>query len=200
MTATHKERTRMRILDEAAKAMREHGHEGVGVAGIMKRAGLTHGGFYAHFRDRDDLVAEAIGRMFEDSKTMLERHLDSGDPRGGLTALIDYYLSEDHRRRIANGCPVAALSSEAARLPPPARARFEEGVRSFRTAIAAAVAELGSEDPQAAASSAVAEMVGALAVARSISDEREANELLARSRDQLKRRLGLEHLSWEHPN
>ena len=84
---THKARTRGRILDEAAKAMREHGHEGIGVANLMKRAGLTHGGFYAHFKDRDDLVAAAIGRMFEDSKAMLARYFRPGDPRA--SPLVD---------------------------------------------------------------------------------------------------------------
>jgi TetR/AcrR family transcriptional repressor of nem operon len=188
---THKERTRARILTEAAKAMREHGHEGIGVAELMKRAGLTHGGFYAHFKNRDDLVAAAVDRMFDDSRAMVARHFRPGDPRGSLIALIDYYLSDDHRRRTGTGCPVAALSSEAARMPAAARQRFEEGTQRFRSAFVEALRALGVEDPEAVASSATAEMVGALALARSMNDEAQANELLARSRDQLKCRLGL---------
>lgn len=188
---THKKRTRSRILDEAANAMRELGHEGIGVASLMKRAGLTHGGFYAHFKDRDDLVAAALDRMFEDSRAMVERCTKVGDPRASLAALIDYYLSDVHRAKIAAGCPVAALSSEAVRMPPGARARFEEGTSRFRGAIADWLAAMGAEHPKGLASSIAAEMVGALTLARATSDKHEAERLLAHSRDRLKSRLGL---------
>ena len=191
MAGTHKERTRARILDEAAKAMRVHGHEGVGVAEVMKRAGLTHGGFYAHFKNRDDLVAATIDRMFDDSRSMRARYFRPRDPRGSLIAMIDYYLSDVHRGRVETGCPVAALSSEAARLPAAARQRFEQGFQSFRGAFVEAIRDLGMEDPEGVATSVVAEMVGALALARATSDEAMASGLLQRSRDQLKRRLAL---------
>jgi TetR/AcrR family transcriptional regulator, transcriptional repressor for nem operon len=191
MPATHKERTRARILDEAAKAMRVRGHEGIGVADVMKRAGLTHGGFYAHFKSRDDLVAATIDRMFEDSRSMRSKYLQPGDPRESLAAMIDYYLSDDHRHRVATGCPVAAMSSEAARMPKAARERFEEGLRSFRGGFVGPIKELGFEDPEAVATSVVAEMVGALALSRAFTDETTASGLLERSRGELKRRLGL---------
>jgi TetR/AcrR family transcriptional repressor of nem operon len=187
---THKERTRARILDEAAKALREHGHEGVGVAALMKLAGLTHGGFYAHFRNRDDLVAAAVERMFVDSRAMVSRYLDNESPRDGLVALIEYYLSEGHRDRIAKGCPIAALSSEAVRLPAAAKERFENGLNRFREAIAEALRKMGAPNPEELATSAVAEMVGALTLARSMPGEA-SNAFLATSREQLKRRLGL---------
>jgi TetR/AcrR family transcriptional repressor of nem operon len=187
---THKERTRARILDEAAKALREHGHEGVGVAALMKRAGLTHGGFYAHFKNRDDLVAAAVERMFVDSRAMVSRYLDHGSPRDGLIGLIEYYLSEGHRDRIAKGCPIAALSSEAVRFPAAAKEQFEDGLNRFRQAIAEALREIGAPNPEGLASSTVAEMVGALTLARSMPREA-SNTLLATSREQIKRRLGL---------
>lgn len=189
-TTTHKERTRARILDEAAQAMREHGHEGIGVASLMKRAGLTHGGFYAHFRDRDDLVAAAIDRMFEDSAAMLARHLKPDDPNRGLLSLIDHYLSDAHREKVAKGCPIAALGSEAARLPSAGRERFGAGVERFQAAIAETLSELGIGDPAEQAWSMVTEMVGALTLARATSDARQAGLILAHSREQLKRRLG----------
>lgn len=190
VAGTHKERTRARILDEAAKALREHGHEGVGVAALMKLAGLTHGGFYAHFKNRDDLVAAAVERMFVDSKAMVSRYLDKGRPREGLVALIDYYLSEGHRDRIAKGCPIAALSSEAVRFPAAAKERFEDGLNRFRQAIAEALRKMGAPSPEEIASSTAAEMVGALTLARSMPLET-SNKFLATSREQLKCRLGL---------
>lgn len=185
---THKERTRARILDEAAQALREHGHEGVGVAALMKRAGLTHGGFYAHFKNRDELVAAAVERMFVDSRGMVSRYLDNEDPRAGLVALVDYYLSETHRDRIAKGCPIAALGSEAVRLPHTAKERFEEGFNNFREAIAKALRNLGVPNPEERASSAVAELVGALTLARAMPREA-SSTFLSQSREQLKRRL-----------
>lgn len=188
---THKERTRARILDEAAKALREHGHEGIGVADVMKRAGLTHGGFYAHFKNRDDLIAATIDRAFEDSRAMISRNTRPGDPRGSLTSLIDDYLSDSHRRRTGTGCPVAALGSEAPRMPQAARALFDQGLQGLRGTFTQALTELGAEDPDALASSAVAEMIGALTLARAVGDDGRAGKLLERSRDQLKRRLGL---------
>jgi len=189
--SAHKQRTRRRILDEAAKAMREHGHEGISVAKPDETRRLTHGGFYAHFKDRDDLVAEAISRMFEDSNAMVARHLRPNQPREALVALIDDYLSDDHRRRAATGCPIAALGSEAARLPTAARRRFEEGLGTFRKSLRNAIAETGVENPDSVASFALSEMVGALALARAMSNETEANELLNHVREQLKCRLGL---------
>jgi TetR/AcrR family transcriptional repressor of nem operon len=188
---THKERTRARILDEAAKALRERGHEAIGVVDVMNRAGLTHGGFYAHFKNRDDLIAATIDRTFEDSRAMIARHFRGGDPAASLSAMIDDYLSDKHRRRVDTGCTVAALSGEAARMPAVARERFEQGLKAFRRVFLEAITDLGLENASEVATSVVAEMVGSLVVARAMSDESIATRILASSREQLKRRLGL---------
>lgn len=187
--SSHKERTRARIIDEAAKAIRTHGHQGIGVAEIMKRAGLTHGGFYAHFKDRNDLVAAAIDRMFEDSQAMLARHFPSDDPKAGLSGMIDDYLSERHIRKLETGCPIAALNSEAARMPEAARQRFDRGLDAFRRQFSEAIGKLGVEDADSLAASVIAEMVGALALARTVGDQQAAASQLANSREQLKKRL-----------
>ena len=188
---TQKERTRARILDEAAKAMREHGSDGIGVAALMKRAGLTHGGFYAHFRDRDDLVAHAVDRMFDDSGRMLDRHLGRQDAGEGLRGLINYYLSDEMRVAADRGCPLPGLSGEAARMPAGARARFESGIARFKAALQGAMEALQLPEPDILASSVLAEMVGAMALARAMGDNDEARTLLRASQEQLTRRLGL---------
>lgn len=195
---SHKERTRARILDEAARAIREHGSEGVGVAALMKRAGLTHGGFYAHFENRDDLVAHALERMRSDSREMLKRHLMERDPAEGLRALIDYYLSEKTRERVDQGCPLPVLTQEARRLPPAARHQLEDGIRNFREQLERGLARLGFAHANTMASSVLAEMVGAMTLARALADEDEASDLLRSSRLELKRRLGLDLSSSEH--
>jgi TetR/AcrR family transcriptional repressor of nem operon len=189
-TLSHKERTRARILEEAAAAMRASGSEGISVAALMKRAGLTHGGFYAHFASRDDLVAHAIDRMFEDSGAMLARHLSQEDPAGGLVSLIDYYLSERARALPEKTCCLPSLAGEAHRLPEAARERFAAGIQRFQARIAESIRALGRDEPEALAASIVAEMVGAMALARSI-DEDSARLMLTASRQRLKERLGI---------
>lgn len=190
----HKQKTRARILDEAAKALRQSGTDGVSVADLMKRAGLTHGGFYAHFTSRDDLVDHAIGRMFEDSSRMLDRFIGHGANAQGLSALIDYYLAPQAYRVRDQGCPLPGLSSEAARMPDAARARFQAGVQRFRAAIAAALAATGKPDPDRLAASVLAEMVGAVSMARSFDTEAEGLAWLDACRIALRQRLGLEGL------
>ncbi|MCW1431243.1 TetR/AcrR family transcriptional regulator [Novosphingobium sp. JCM 18896] len=187
--SAHKARTRARILDEAASAIRTGGAQGISVADLMKRAGLTHGGFYAHFGSRDDLVAHAIDRMFVDSAAMLDRHLGVDAGAEGLAGLIDYYLSERAYRAVDKGCPLPGLLGEAARMPPAARERFEAGVRAFRDRIEQVLAKLGRADSAALASSIQAELVGAMTLARSISDETTALAYLAASRERLKERV-----------
>lgn len=189
---THKERTRARILDEAATVMRERGIDGIGVAALMKRAGLTHGGFYAHFKDRDDLVAHAIDRMFQDSATMLDRHLTPEDAMHGLTALIDFYLADRSIGAIGKHCPLPSLSGEATRLPIAARQRFASGIEHFHKALESALGRIGRRDAGVLASSVLAELVGAMSLARAVGDPATASAMLAASRDALKSRLGLE--------
>jgi TetR/AcrR family transcriptional repressor of nem operon len=189
--SAHKERTRARILDEAAQALRIGGTEGVSVAALMKRAGLTHGGFYAHFASRDDLVAHAVDRMFQDSSAMLDHFLSDRAAATGLGGLVDYYLSEQALGMAEQGCPLPALTGEAPRMPAAARARFERGMEAFRDRIARTLEAMGRPEPQALASSALAEMVGAMALARALSDHTAALDLLGAARSRLKVRLGL---------
>lgn len=189
--STHKERTRERILDEAATAIRAHGPQGVSVGGLMKKAGLTHGGFYAHFGSKDDLVAEAIGHMFAGPYTNFAALTEGKAPAEALAAYVDFYLSPRHRDARDRGCPLPALSGDLARMPAAARARFGEGAGRLRDAIADLLAAMGRPDPQTLAASAMAEMVGAIALARATDDPGQADELLAATRRSLGERLGL---------
>jgi len=188
--SAHKERTRARILDEAARALRVGGTEGVSVSALMKRAGLTHGGFYAHFSSRDDLVAHAVARMFQDSTAMLDHFVPQGAGVDGVAALIDYYLSERALASPEHNCPIPSLSGEVCRMSGAARAEFEAGVRRFRERLADALHSTVGDKRLQVATSLLSEMVGAMTLARMESDPAAARELLRRSRDQLKRRLG----------
>ena len=188
----HKAKTRARILDEAASAIRTGGAQGISVADLMKRAGLTHGGFYAHFRSRDDLVAHAVDRMFQDSAAMLAHFFGEGANGSGLARLIDYYLSERALLAVESGCPLPSLSGEVARMPAAARQRFEAGITAFRDAIRRALDAMeAGGDTDALASSVLAELVGAMTLARSMSDRDAAGMFLAASRQRIKERLAL---------
>ena len=187
----HKARTRARLLQEAAATLRAVGPDGIGIAGLMAKVGLTHGGFYAHFKSKDDLVAEAIGRMFEDSGALFGFCTEDRTPADGLARYIDAYLSERHRDRTDQGCPLPCLSGELARLPGRARDRFAEGAAGLTRQVAELLKKIGTPDAEPAAISMVSEMVGALALARVAPNRDRSGRILEASRDGLKRRLGV---------
>ena len=190
--AEHKQKTRAKVLDVAAKAIRKDGPDRVGVAGVMAEAGLTHGGFYAHFKSKDELVTAAIGQMFEESRARLAREMDGRSPAEGLSAYIDFYLSPKHRDARGAGCPMAALASDLPRLPDDARVLFAEGARRLTDAMAGKFEAMAFPDPQALARSTVSELVGALSLARAETDVARSDAILADSRRLLKQRLALE--------
>src|SRR5262245_43377388 len=110
--STHKGRTRERVLAEAAAAIRSKGAERVGAAEVMARAGLSHGGFYAHFKSKDDLIAQAITYMFDATYARFLTHTEGRAPAEALSRYIDAYLATAHRLDRATGCPIAALSGD----------------------------------------------------------------------------------------
>jgi len=187
----HKARTRAKVVKEAAATIRAVGPDGIGVAGLMAKVGLTHGGFYAHFKSKEDLVAEAVSQMFDDSRAMFESRTEGRAPADGLASYIDFYLSEQHRDQTERGCPLPRLSNELARLPGPARDRFAAGAAGLTSRIVELLEKLGTPDAELAAASMVSEMVGALALARAVPDREQSNGILKASREGLKKRLGV---------
>jgi TetR/AcrR family transcriptional repressor of nem operon len=187
----HKARTRERILDEAASAIRAAGPQGVSVGGVMKKAGLTHGGFYAHFGSKDELVAEAIRQMFGGPYSNFAALTEGKPPAEALAAYVDFYLSARHRDARDRGCPLPALSGDVARMPASARARFGEGAERLRKAIAGLLEAMGRKDAEALAASAIAEMVGAIALARATDDRVRSDAILAATRSAVRKRLGI---------
>lgn len=188
--AEHKQKTRQRVLDEAARAIREEGPHRLGVAGIMARAGLTHGGFYAHFPSKEAFVSEAIAHMFQAGPRL--EALKGQAPREALVGYIDLYLSRRHRDTRAGGCPLPYLAVDAPRLSEASRERYARGVANLTDIIAAHLVAMRREHPQDEASSVLAELVGALTLARAEPDPDRSDSILERSRAHLKRRLGLE--------
>jgi TetR/AcrR family transcriptional repressor of nem operon len=188
----HKQETRQKVLKAAARAIRAEGPHKVAVAKVMARAGLTHGGFYAHFASKDELIAAAIDQMFAEARARVI--LETGDrpPAAALAAYIDFYLSPAHRDARATGCPMPSLAADLPRLTQKARERFAAGVEGLRGRLAAHLARLGRDDAETEASSMVAELVGALSLARADPDPVASDAILERSKTALKRRFDLE--------
>ena len=188
----HKEKTRARVLKEAAKAIRAEGPHRIAVAGVMAKAGLTHGGFYAHFKSKDDLVAAAVEAMFQDAKARFAWETADRSPAEGLCAYIDFYLSPLHRDARSSGCPITALAADLPRLEGEVRREYGKGVARLEARIAGHLAMLGRTDAEALGQSALAELVGALSLSRAVADPDQSNRILETSRAALKQRLGLE--------
>ena len=190
--AEHKQRTREKVLQEAAKAIRAEGPHKIGVAEVMSRAGLTHGGFYAHFPSKDAFVDAAVEQMFKEARARIEcSRQEAGSPSAALSDYLDFYLSPAHRDARTSGCPLPFLSADAPRLPNEIRGRYAEGVQRLIATIADLLSQMGEADPNERAGSAVAEMVGALALARAEPDTARSDSMLDRSRRAVKARLGL---------
>jgi TetR/AcrR family transcriptional repressor of nem operon len=189
--AEHKANTRRRILQEAAKAIRTEGIERMSVASVMAAAGLTVGGFYAHFKSKDDLVAEAVTFMFEERYTTLFEPDEAGEPRAALSRFVHRYLSMRHRNTTVGGCPLPVLAGEFPHLPKLAREHFLWGLERLTATLARFLEALGTQDAPATARMALAEMMGALSLARVTRDEDEADALLNNTRRSLEQKLGL---------
>ncbi|WP_047532666.1 TetR/AcrR family transcriptional regulator [Methylotenera sp. N17] len=167
-TSSRKEITHMRIVETAARAIRRSGYDGTGVADIMKEAGLTHGGFYAHFASRDAMLAEAADKAGEETVAIAE-HIFANVPEDqALQALMHAYLSNEHMGNIEKGCSFAALGSEMPRQAPEVRkastCRIKEMIGLIKNKLA------DESNPYEKALVMMSTMVGALLLSRAVDD------------------------------
>jgi len=168
---------RERIIETAARLFRERGFDGIGVADLMKAAGLTHGGFYGNFTSKEDLMAQACARALAGSVDTL-RELARDHPEQALAAAAAAYLSPAHRDHPGEGCALAALGAEAGRHPGAVQAAFTEGVRPV-VEILTQLAPGESEGEQRKHALVVyASMVGAMVLARAVDDAALSDEVM----------------------
>jgi AcrR family transcriptional regulator len=170
--ASRKEQTRERILRAAARAIRRHGYEGVGVAEVMRDAGLTHGGFYAHFDSRDALLAAAADQAGAESVESLNRALAAAKRGEELMALVDAYLSDRHvdAPEQGLGCAIAAAGSEVPRQPPQVRRVATRRIKDLIGLIERQLPDWGKSAAHEKAMAIAAGLVGALVLARAVDD------------------------------
>jgi TetR/AcrR family transcriptional repressor of nem operon len=187
----HKQETRVKVLKLAAKALREKGPDGMGVAEVMRSAGLTHGGFYAHFPSKDAFLAASLQEAFDQGAERLEKITAHLPPEQKLAAYIDFYVSVLHRDSPTGGCAIIALNSELPRQSQEFRAVFDAGVKRIVDRLSGWIAAMDLSHPEKLAVSTFSAMVGAVALSRAISDQKLANDLLNTARAGIKLRLGL---------
>ena len=187
----YKAKTRQKVLGEAAKLLRAEGLQGMGVANVMAKAGLTHGAFYAHFDSKDALIAETIHEMAQAARGKFELVTQDLEPAAALRKYIAFYLSPRHRDNTETSCPLPWLAGEIPRLESPSRKRYGASIAGLTELLAQRLRALAQPDADAAAASVVAELVGALALSRAVGDKAQSDQILARSRESILARLGL---------
>jgi TetR/AcrR family transcriptional repressor of nem operon len=182
-TPEHKAETHARIVRKASVRLRERGAHGVGVADLMKEAGLTHGGFYAHFASREALVIEAFGDAMDRSTERWRKTLAELAPEKRLPAIIDGYLSPQHRDDAGHGCAVPALGAEIARESPKTRKAFAAKMEAMVDLFADHIPDLPRKAARKRAAAMIASMMGTLVMARIAGSGEFSDEILAAGRD-----------------
>lgn len=169
--------SRQSIVTNASRLFRERGFDGVGVADIMAAAGLTHGGFYRHFSSKQALIGEAIAHAFADKGAQLEGN-DQQEVANAVSAYVRDYLSTEHVACVANGCPIAALGSQAHQVGPSVEAAFAAGIEHLVGPIACALGD-DAKEARADALRLIAALVGSIVIARASGSSNLSKEMLA---------------------
>jgi TetR/AcrR family transcriptional repressor of nem operon len=177
--------TRQRIVESASTEFRRSGIDGTGLAGLMAAAGLTHGGFYKHFESKEQVVEESIALCLESLIESWHRTLSTAPPNRGLQSAIKEYLSIDHRDNVADGCPLSALGGEMARSGVAVR---ETATTGFLKMVDLIAGQLEGRTPAAARREALwimSTMIGALTMARVVTDPEVSASILREARKHL---------------
>jgi TetR/AcrR family transcriptional repressor of nem operon len=164
------EENRQTVINVASRLFRERGFDGIGLKDLMKGAGLTQGGFYKQFSSKEDLAAQASRRALESAFSRWSAAA-AANPEDPLGAVIAFYLSTEHREEKADGCPIVALGSDAARQGADVKASFEAGIREYLEMLGRWVGEADGEEPSGKAMAILSTMVGAVVLARTVNDE-----------------------------
>jgi TetR/AcrR family transcriptional repressor of nem operon len=179
----HKAQNHENILSVAARSFREHGGDSSGIGTVMKKVGLTKGGFYRHFKSKDDLFVEAVARAFDEmGRGMLE--IAKSAPEGqALRAMIEYYLSARHANSPGTGCVVAALAPELARKPLSVRKRIEASLDAYRERLLPFVPGKTREEKLTKCRLLFSSMAGVLMMARITSNPQVREQRLTEARN-----------------
>ncbi|OBV40035.1 DNA-binding transcriptional regulator, AcrR family [Janthinobacterium psychrotolerans] len=176
---SRKEATHERIVEVASRAIRRSGYGGTGVADIMKEAGLTHGGFYAHFASRDALLAEAGDRAGAESVALASRVAAAAPPGRSVQAIMKAYLSPEHIAAVETGCPVSALACEMPRQAPEVRHAATLHIKEMIDLLARQMPDWGDARAHEEAMALLCALIGTTMLARAVDDPKLSAALCA---------------------
>ncbi len=188
-----KQETHQRIVRKAAQQIRVEGVNGVGIAELMGQAGLTHGGFYAHFRNKDALLAEICREGMAETLGQLFQAIESAPAGTELSALVNSYLSVSHRDHPATGCVMPTLAADIARRPEEVRTAFTQAYEEFLERIFPFLPGDARENQLDEAIILLTGMVGAVLLARTINDPTLSERILRVNRDFYTQTFSKEH-------
>src|SRR4051812_10722885 len=179
----HKQETRARIVRKASVRLREKGAHGIGVADLMKEAGLTHGGFYAHFDSRDALVIEAFGYAMDRSTERWRKMAEATSPEKRFASIVESYLTPLHRDDPGHGCAITSLGGEIARENPRTRKAFAAKIDEMIDMMADHLPDVPRKAARKRAIAALATMMGTLVLSRIAGSGEFSDEVLTAGRD-----------------
>jgi TetR/AcrR family transcriptional repressor of nem operon len=179
----HKLETHARIVKKASVRLREKGAHGIGVADLMKDAGLTHGGFYAHFDSREALVIEAFAHAMDRGTEHWRRLAERTPPEKRLATIVDSYLTALHRDDPGHGCAIPTLGAEIARESPKTRKAFAAKLEQMIEMLADQIPQVPRKAARKRAMAAIATMMGTLVLSRIAGTSEFSDEILGAGRD-----------------
>ena len=178
----HKARSHENILSVAARSFREHGGDSSGIGTVMKKVGLTKGGFYRHFKSKDDLFVEAVARAFDEMGSGMVEIAKSAPEGQALRAVIEHYLSPRHANSPGMGCAFAALGPELARKPLSVRRRIEVSREAYRERLLPFIPGRTHEEKVAKFQLLFPSMAGVLTAVRLTSSPQKREQMLKEAR------------------
>lgn len=179
----HKQETHARIVKKASVRLREKGAHGIGVADLMKEAGLTHGGFYAHFDSREALVIEAFAYAMDRSTERWRKVAEETPPEKRLATIVESYLTPVHRDDPGHGCAVPTLGAEIARESPKTRKAFAAKLEQMVDMMADQILDMPRKAARKQAVAALATMMGTLVLSRIAGNGEFSDEILSAGRE-----------------
>jgi TetR/AcrR family transcriptional repressor of nem operon len=182
-SAKHKAVTHSRLLKKATEQFRERGVQATGIAKLMGRVGMTHGGFYAHFKNKEDLVTTAMATMFEEGIAHMKEALEGAHDGRSVTAIVNAYLSERHRDDPSRGCLLPVMAAEIARQPKSVREAYTRGFNGQIKNMAKYMPGKNEDERCEHARLLLAGMAGTMTIARAMSDRELSSKTLAQARE-----------------
>ena len=187
----HKQETHARIVKKASVRLREKGAHGIGVADLMKEAGLTHGGFYAHFDSREALVIEAFAYAMDRSTERWRKMAEQTPPEKRLATIVESYLTPVHRDDPGHGCAVPTLGAEIARESPKTRRAFAAKLEQMIEMMADQILDVPRKVARKQAMAALTSMIGTLVLSRIAGTGEFSDEILTSGREAVLERVAI---------